>query len=43
MGLDLLAHLDPVIMELHQRQLGHLGRTKLRALIALLEDARDRP
>src|SRR5829696_3283081 len=41
-GLDLLARLDPVVTELHQRQLGHLGRTKLRALIDLLSDARSR-
>jgi DNA-binding MarR family transcriptional regulator len=41
-GLDLLARLDPVIMELHRAQLGHLGRTKLKTLIELLEDARDR-
>ncbi len=41
-GLDLLARLDPVVIDLHQQQLGHLGRTKLRALIDLLADARDR-
>jgi DNA-binding MarR family transcriptional regulator len=41
-GLDLLAQLDTVITELHRAQLGHLGRNKLKALIELLEDARDR-
>ena len=41
-GLDLLARLDQVVIDLHQQQLGHLGRTKLRALIDLLADARDR-
>ena len=41
-GLDLLAQLDPAITELHRTQLGHLGRNRLKALIELLEDARDR-
>jgi DNA-binding MarR family transcriptional regulator len=41
-GLELLSRLDSVVMELHQRQLGHLGRTKLRTLIDLLADARSR-
>ena len=41
-GLDLLARLDRVVTQLHERQLGHLGRKKLKALIELLEDARDR-
>ena len=41
-GLDLLARLDQVVIDLHQEQLGHLGRAKLRALIDLLADARDR-
>ncbi len=41
-GLELLARLDQVIVDLHRRQLGHLGRAKLRALIDLLADARDR-
>ena len=41
-GLDLLARLDQVVIDLHQQQLGHLGRTKLRALIDLLAEARDR-
>jgi DNA-binding MarR family transcriptional regulator len=41
-GLDLLGRLDGVVTDLHRRQLGHLGRNKLRALIELLEVARDR-
>ena len=41
-GLDLLGRLDQVVIDLHQQQLGHLGRAKLRALIDLLADARDR-
>jgi DNA-binding MarR family transcriptional regulator len=36
-GLRLLATLDEPIAELHRRQLGHLGRTKLRELTAFLE------
>lgn len=39
-GLDLIAPLDVVMAALHRRQLGHLGREKLRRLIELLEDAR---
>ena len=41
-GLDLLARLDQVVIDLHQQQLGHLGRAKLRTLIDLLAEARDR-
>ncbi len=41
-GLDLLGRLDQVVIDLHQQQLGHLGRAKLRTLIDLLADARDR-
>ena len=41
-GLDLLATLDPVIEQLHRRQLGHLGERKLRALADLLAEARER-
>lgn len=41
-GLALLARLDPVILDLHRRQLGHLGGRKLRALVDLLAEARDR-
>jgi DNA-binding MarR family transcriptional regulator len=42
-GLDLLRALDGVIHSLHQEQLGHLGRRKLRVLIRLLEQARSKP
>ncbi|HWB40155.1 MAG TPA: MarR family transcriptional regulator [Gemmatimonadales bacterium] len=42
-GLDLLRPLDEVIHALHRRQLGHLGERKLRLLVALLEEARERP
>jgi DNA-binding MarR family transcriptional regulator len=41
-GLDLLARLDDVVIDLHRRQLGHLGPRKLRTLIDLLAEARDR-
>ncbi len=41
-GLDLLATLDPVVEQLHRRQLGHLGERKLRALVDLLAETRDR-
>ena len=39
-GLSLLAGLDGLMDALHHRQLGHLGTTKLRSLIALLAEAR---
>ena len=39
-GLDRLAELDAPVMELHERQLGHLSAEKLRTLSALLEAAR---
>jgi DNA-binding MarR family transcriptional regulator len=41
-GLELLNRLDGPVDELHARQFGHLGRHKLRTLIALLAEARDR-
>lgn len=41
-GLKLLAQLDEPVQEAHHRQLGHLGRTRLRQLAALLEAARGR-
>jgi DNA-binding MarR family transcriptional regulator len=41
-GLDLLARLDDVVIDLHRRQLGHLGPRKLRTLIDLLAEARER-
>ena len=39
-GLHLLSELDEPITEAHKRQLGHLGRERLRALTELLELAR---
>jgi DNA-binding MarR family transcriptional regulator len=39
-GLKLLARLDDPIQEGHRRQLGHLGRERLRALTELLRAAR---
>ncbi len=42
-GLNLLARLDPVILALHRRQLGHLGPGKLLALIRLLAEAQEAP
>lgn len=39
-GLELLARLDGPVQEAHRKQLGHLGRQRLRALAELLEAAR---
>src|SRR5271166_4165356 len=39
-GLKLLASLDEPVEEAHRRQLGHLGRERLRALNELLHAAR---
>ena len=39
-GLKLLARLDEPIQSAHRRQLGHLGRDRLRALAELLEFSR---
>src|ERR1700745_2729808 len=41
-GLKLLARLDEPVEEAHRRQLGHLGKERLRALAELLEAARAR-
>jgi len=41
-GLRLIVELDAPIAQLHQRQLGHMGKQRLRALIRLLEMARSR-
>jgi DNA-binding MarR family transcriptional regulator len=41
-GRKAIEPLDEVMLEEHRRQLGHLGFQKLRTLIALLEDVRDR-
>ena len=42
-GLRLLESLDAPVADLHRRLLGHLGARRLRALIELLEMARERP
>jgi DNA-binding MarR family transcriptional regulator len=39
-GLKLLARLDEPVQEGHRKQLGHLGRERLRALTQLLQAAR---
>jgi len=39
-GLKLLGQLDAPVIDAHRRQLGHLGRVRLRALTQLLEVAR---
>ena len=40
-GLKVLKKLDQVIVELHERQLKHLGERKLKVLIGLLEEVRE--
>jgi DNA-binding MarR family transcriptional regulator len=42
-GLRLLASLDGPLKEENKRRLGHLGRNRLRQLVALLEAVRERP
>lgn len=39
-GLQLLARLDDPVREAHRKQLGHLGRERLRTLEELLREAR---
>ena len=39
-GLELLARLDEPVQEAHRRQLGHLGKERLRALMEMLAAAR---
>jgi DNA-binding MarR family transcriptional regulator len=39
-GLELLARLDEPVEEAHRKQLGHLGRERLRAIRELMEAAR---
>ncbi|MGD0798664.1 MAG: MarR family transcriptional regulator [Acidobacteriaceae bacterium] len=39
-GARLLARMDGPVRDVHRRQLGHLGRRRLRALTALLQAAR---
>ncbi len=41
-GLELLKNLDEPIVDLHERQLGHLGEESLDELFALLERVRGR-
>jgi DNA-binding MarR family transcriptional regulator len=41
-GLKLLARLDEPIQEAHRKQLGHLGRERLRLLTDLLREARSK-
>ncbi|HEX7485588.1 MAG TPA: MarR family transcriptional regulator [Vicinamibacterales bacterium] len=40
-GLKILGALDPIVHQLHDAQLGHLGDARLRTLIGLLADVRD--
>ena len=39
-GLKLLARLDAPVQDVHRKQLGHLGRERLRALTVLLHASR---
>jgi len=39
-GLKILKDLDQPVMELHRRQLSHLGKDQLRQLIGVLEKCR---
>jgi DNA-binding MarR family transcriptional regulator len=41
-GLKLLARLDEPVQDVHRKQLGHLGRQRLRALTSLLQASRSR-
>jgi DNA-binding MarR family transcriptional regulator len=41
-GLELLARLDEPVQDVHRKQLGHLGRQRLRALTSLLQASRSR-
>jgi DNA-binding MarR family transcriptional regulator len=41
-GLELLRRLDEPVMELHRKQLGHLGERELSELLGLLEAVRSR-
>lgn len=42
-GLDLVGRLDRPVRELHQAQLGHVGKKTLRALIDALAEVRTKP
>lgn len=39
-GLELLAHLDEPVQEVHRAQMGHLGRERLQELVELVRAAR---
>jgi len=41
-GLELLKGLDQPVLDLHTRQLGHLGKEQLDVLLTLLETVRGR-
>jgi DNA-binding MarR family transcriptional regulator len=41
-GLKFLSQLDPIVQEIHRKQLGHLGRERLAALAELLAACRSR-
>ncbi len=41
-GLDVLRAIDQPLLELHRRQLGHVGHKKLGALLELLDEVRRR-
>lgn len=41
-GLDAIAPLDASVDEMHAHLLGHMGNDRLRQLVELLEEARDR-
>jgi DNA-binding MarR family transcriptional regulator len=41
-GLEVLARLDEPVQDAHRKQLGHLGRERLRELAEFLHDARSR-
>lgn len=41
-GLKLLRRLDEPVQAMHRRQLGHVGKTRLRELAELLEAAREK-
>jgi len=41
-GLELIATLDQPVLDLHKRQLGHLGQEKLNQLVRLLEEVRSK-
>jgi len=41
--MKLLATLDPRVQEIHEELLGHLGTPRLKQLIELLGEVRERP